>query len=250
MKNNIKIYIILITFFILLAIALFTKVYIIDTKTKGYIIFSGNNIYYKNHDNITKYEKDVNSLTAINVITSSGNYNLNFKYRNQEVLYFIKKEQTVLDGDLQIAYSKGLDLDLIEFNTSDLDIEELQKASDILKENGIIGYETLSSEKLEFDFNQDGTNETIYFITNLFDESIYEKVFAFAYYIEYDNVYYLIKEIDDVENTYDLCVPRANSIIKINDDYELVISCDYFSNIGSDIYFYQNKTTLFEEVSK
>lgn len=252
MKKKYKIYISIIAIYAIIAlIVLIFNIY--NNHNSGYIILPGENVYYKDNNSITAYSNDIDKAIDIKFITDYGTNKLKFKLINNNVELYNNDTLVEFDENFKIAYSSNLKLNLADYSSDELNSEDMKKVSDILKEHGIIGYENLNtSSKVSFDYNNDGISETIYFVSNLFDETKYDKVFSFVYYISGNDIIYLIEQIDTIENTYELCIPSMNSIVDLNNDgiYEFIISCEYFSNIGIDNQIYEQKENLFNLINK
>lgn len=244
MNKKYYIYFVLMGIFLFVSIFLVYEVNIKEKKDKGYLILPGNLIYYKDNDQLKRYTKSISKQNDINIITNYGIEKATFIYQNNQIKFYQNKEEIDFDEQLMYAYSSGLDLETIDFNIQELNTSDIQKIDSILKENDIMGYENLNeAEKITFDFDEDGINEEVYFISNLFDETTYNKVFSFVFMIQNDKVSYLLKKIDITDNAYNLCIPTPNAILKI-DNYKLVVRCDYFSEMGSDSYLYEKNATF------
>jgi hypothetical protein len=243
MNKKYQIYIVLMIIFIFISLLLVYEINIVEKKDNGYLLLPGNLVLYKEKDNLEIYQKAI-SKNDVSVVTSSGIEKLTFTYQNNKITFYKDETEVDLDDELIYGYSSELELENISFNTQELNDNEIEKIDSILKVNGIIGYESLNeAEKLTFDFDQDGVDEEIYFISNLFDETIYDKVFSLVFTIQDNSVNYLLKQIEDVDNTYDLCIPTPSSILKIG-NYKLIIRCDYFSELGSKTYLFEKDDTF------
>lgn len=244
MNKKYKIYFILIIIFFFLATFLIYQFKVIDERENGYILLPGNNIIYKHKDKLEIYKGEITKPIKIKVVTYSNTIITSFTYVNKKITFYNNKKETELNEEMIYGYSKNLKLEKIDYSKESLNQSDLEKVNQILLENGIIGYEYLNtSEKVSFDFNNDGANETIYFVSNLFDETIYDKVFSLVFMINNNEINYLIKQVDNKINSYNLCVPSLNSIYNINGN-KTIITCDYFDDIGSDIYLYDDQFNL------
>jgi len=250
MKDK-KIYIILISIYVV--IALIAVIFIgVNNKQKGYIILPGYDLYYKNKNTIKSYNKKIDELKDIITITDIETKKLKFKNEEQLEIYE-NNEITDIRQNLIMAYSSNLNFDIANYSKETLNDEDIKILNQILEEHDIIGYENLNTnEKISFDYDQNGIEETIYFVSNLFEETVYDKVFAFVYYIENNEIKYLSEQVTDILKIYDLCVPRMNSIVDLDEDkkYEFIISCEYFSNKGIQNSIYKKQNNLFELINK
>ena len=130
---------------------------------------------------------------------------------------------------------------------AEMNQEEIKQIDTILEEHGIIGYENLNVKK-KISLTENNQTNDIYIVSNLFDESKYDKVFSFAYYFSNNQIHYLIEKVDSVDNAYDLCIPSISSYINFNHSQQskIVLSCEYFSDIGTDNKIYQLNNHIWE----
>lgn len=242
MKNK-KMYIILIGIYIIIAFILFFYYNFSVKKNEGYVILPGNNVFYKKNDQFTKIDKDFKENTYIKVKTiyKNSSSNLTFTIQDGSTKFFKNKESVQLSDDFVIAYSPKLDLTVQYGTIQELNADELKEVDTILREHDIIGYENLNvKQKVTF------SDQTFYVISNLFDESSYDKVFSFVYYYVNGERKYLIEQVDSTNNVYNLCIPTVSSFVdfKHNNHPDMILSCEYFSDIGTDNYIYQMKDNI------
>lgn len=246
MKNkNIYKTLIIINAIVIIIALIYVNFY--QSRFNGYIILPDNNVYYKKGNSISEYNKNIDKPQNIKVITSDNEYNLQFTKTNDDISYYENKKPTILEESLKIAYSKGLNIKLADFYTQRLDEEEVNK---ILKEHNISKNSDINvANKVSFDYNSDGINETIYFVSNLFDQTEYNKAFSFAYYVKDGEIIYLVEQVEDYENAYDLCIPYIDAIADFNSDnnYNLILGCEYFSEIPNKHEFYKLQDNIFKK---
>ena len=237
---NKKTYISLIVIFIIFI----GIVYLINNyqkMNKKYLILSDNEIYSFENDKLKKVTKDIEKQLNITSISDSTEY-LTFTYKNNYLLFYEDGEPINIPSNFHFAYSSKLNIEVQDYKYIDVSEENLEKFDEILKNHDIIGYTYLNiSKKLSYDFDSDGIKEDIYFVTNLFDEDEYDKVFSFVYYIKDDQIIYLQEDVTNIENAYDLCLSDANDIFSLNNQKYMIITCRYFSNKGVENKMYQYK---------
>lgn len=227
-NNNIVIFFgcILVVLFILLVYVVY------DKHSAKVIIMPGDNVFVPSKQGFVKYTKDITKKTRIKVLDDDRD--LTFTYIKGEVTFYVGKNKVEVKDDFKYAYTKGINLKTLEYDKSDFSIEENSILNDILKKHNIEGYDNLSTSKIIYN------NKTLYFATNLFEEYTYDKVFAFVYYFNEDSdIIYLTEKVESTDKIYDVCMPNLNSIMMVNDKINYVINCDYYSEIGTDIYFYK-----------
>ena len=232
MKNN-KIYIYLIIFNAILFIGL--GIYFgITNNSSSFIILSDMNVYTIKNNKLVRYEKNISKKININV-KEEDLRNLSFTYIDGKLTFYDDSEEVELKDYFEYAYTNDIDIKSIDIDEQDIDYDEYATMNKILHDHDINGYTELTLSKK---INVEG--KTLYFISNLFEEFDYDKVFSFVYYIENDEVKYLIENVASNEDAYDICVPKFNSSININNQEVLIIDCRYFSEIGIDTFVYDN----------
>ena len=221
----------------------------IDSIGKKYIVLSPDMVLTYKNDNLSLYIKKVKKKNIELYYNNEYMGSYKFSYKNNELQFTDKNKNIFETHDNQFfGYSKSLNIDIIPFETNQMNDLEIEKLNQIINTLGIDGYEILSiSDKIGIDYNNDGTNENIYIVSNLFLESINKKVFSLIYYLDdFNNPVFIYKKIDKVSNMYNLCVPSINNIVDLNKDsnYEMFIECNYFDNIGTEysIYKFENRS--------
>lgn len=235
--NQKKSYLVLIGIFLTIFVLLLVYYISFFQKNQGYIILPGNQVFFKNHDKITLVDTDFkkDNYEKVIVVTENKTQKLEFRVTDGKAEFYKENKKIDIEDNLIIAYSPNLDLEIKNSTKEELNQEEMKEVDAILKEHGIIGYENLNvSQKVKIN------DKIFYIISNLFDETKYDKVFSFAYYYENNKLHYLVEDVDSIDNTYNLCIPRINSLIKFNHGNEkLILSCEYFSDIGIENTIYE-----------
>ena len=218
---------------IVLTILIIALIYVVNERNTPKVIIMPGGIYEVTSNSFVKYNKDVTKKTKLNIKDNSIS-NLTFTYVKGELKFYSGKKEIEVPDDFGYAYTSRVNVDNIDISKEELDMNELSSVNDILKTHGIEGYDYLTTSKVTID------NKTIYFVSNLFEEYTYSKVFSFVYYFnEESDIIYLIEEVKSSDNIYDMCLPTMNSYIKVNGVNNIIIDCDYYSEIGTDKYIYK-----------
>lgn len=110
--------------------------------------------------------------------------------------------------------------------------EDMTYIKQALKENNITWVEDFSVNNLyQIDFDNDGTIENFYAISNAFLENApSNQVFSIVFMEKNGQINYLYKSIDE-NNGQNSCKPYLNTVIDLTGDntYEIILSCGYFS---------------------
>ncbi len=230
MKNN-KVYIYIIIFNIILfgfLIIYFTY----SQRNGGYVILPDNNVYTIESGKLKKYEKNIENSSII--LVQEETTKATFSYVDGELKVYKNNEEIELTDEFKYAYTSNIKINEINTKIEDIDYTEYATIKKVLKEHDIVGYSYLpTATKIKYD------NKTIYLISNLFEEQTYDKVFSFIYYLNENNdIMYLEELVTSSDKAYDICVPEFNSVVTINNQQRLIIDCNYFSEIGTDVKMY------------
>ena len=219
---------------VLIVIVFLLGIVINDINGIKVVVMPGDNVFIIQGDRLVKYNKKITKKTKIKVLNDDRK--LSFTYINDKVNFYEGKKEVEVKDDFKYAYTKGVNIKEFSFDTSELSYDDINVLNTILKNHNIDGYDNLTTSKITYN------NKTLYFATNLFEEYTYDKVFAFVYYFNEDSdIIYLVEKVESTDNIYDACMPNLNSVMKINSSTNIVINCNYYSEIGSDIYFYDIK---------
>lgn len=248
-KMNKKVYIIIIVLIVIMFIPILLYVTFYKTNNSTYLILPGNEIYTLESGKLNKVNDEIKKPLDI-VFISDEEKKLTFTYKSNQILFYEDDEPIIIPDSFKVAYSNKKNLNLVDYKIENINSENLPKFSDILKKHDIIGYDYLTtSEKLSYDFDNDGKNEELYFVSNLFEELKYDKVFSFVYYIKDDEIIYLQEDVIESENAYDICVSDINSIIDISGNKIMTITCEYFSEIGDENNIYNYQKSKFNQLN-
>ncbi len=166
------------------------------------------------------------------------------QYTDQKWYAFDKNNKPLLSlPENFFAYRGNIKVDIINYHSVDMSEVEMEEAVSILKKYDVTFQpEYTKTLKIELDFNNDGTLETIYIISNALgmeEQSIY---FSIAYIKNNNNVEILIDDVSN--NMYQIPSLNLREVIDINQDkkYELIFEKIYFDQKGTchEIFEYQN----------
>lgn len=126
------------------------------------------------------------------------------------------------------------------YDVENLNSEDITLLDGMLKEEGITKYNISLNQKITFDLDNDGKNESLYSVSNLFEDDGADGYFSLVYYIKKGKVEILNKKIVGVDDAYDAEQYFITKLIDLKDDkkVEIVvtrscysISCDDCSEI-------------------
>lgn len=112
------------------------------------------------------------------------------------------------------------------------DIEDYKYVEDVFNKNQIPSSTELTvNSYIEVDLDNDGENEEIYLVSNVFPLDFEpDKVFSFVFIVKNNKIYNLYNTIEKYEGTNGT-KPFINSIIDIDNDneYEILLTCAKYS---------------------
>ena len=252
MKNR-KIYIFLILIFVVFFCVMFYLFGIDEMKSQKQSL-----TVLLGHNTVWQYK----GKQWLNLSKNLSHYDLNWKkyhvYSNQEYVgdYLLwhddkwyafddNKEAILLEGDL-LAYMGNYKLSFYPF--SEEEIEDYSSVYDVLKKYNVsLSSELTAAYHVSFDFDQDGSLEDFYIISNAFAQDEVDTTFSFVYMIK-DNQLSMIYEYLDGGNSFNVCKPYFTSFLDVNEDsiYEIILSCGGFS-ISEPIHMlYQYRDNAFK----
>lgn len=223
-----------------------------DNKNKDVIIV-GNEAIFEKQDNkwVNISFADINNYNWKKYYTYIDNqyYGYYSLYNNEKWYLFKDKNQAVnYNGDL-LALNGETRYKVVQFNLHD--IENKDYITKVLNDNNIKDDSELSSSSVVYvDIDNDGEKEPIYTISNKFSmEDVGNTYFSFIFMVKNDKIIYLYKKLEkDLDSSYSGCKPYINSILDVDEDdqYELILSCGYYSNNGIRHSLYKFKEGVFK----
>ena len=215
-------------FIIVLIILVFV---IVNMNKKNFILFPDNNIYLLRGNKVVKYTGNIEKEVPI-MLMNDGLEKLTFKYNDKKITFY--KDNAIYETNFKYAYTSNVDITENQYQKQELDNNDLIILKKVLTDHNISGYDELY---INYKVNINGM--TIYFISNLYEELGHDKVFSFVYYLDNNEIKYLIDQTKPTDEALDLCRPSFNSYLNINNADNFVIDCMYYSNNGSDNFIYK-----------
>lgn len=181
------------------------------------------------------------SVAKVSDITIySGNENLGkFNIKKNEKGYSIYNvENQEYDGYLKnlTGISDQMKMKVLNISSQELNENDLKIVDRVIENYEIPYYSILTaSEKITFDFDKDGMEETIYAVSNTFAESEFQDIFSLVFMIEDGKTKVLYEEFGDLDNIYQISRPYFHVVLEDekSSDLKLVIGLEYFSNAGT-----------------
>ena len=202
-KSYIKIYVVLVIIFVLLIS--FSMTFLKEEKVKNGFIIAGEKQIFEYNNKTWQYStqskvewKKFNVYSGLSYI---GKYYLT---NNNNKYYFFDDNND--SNDVQypfIAISNGLNIELIDYFKEDIDNNDINIIFNYLKKKRI-NYDGDYSIKNKYviDLNNDGKNDSIYFISNqLYSNDIFYVVFA---KVGFKYIDISIERNNEIKDRYDL----------------------------------------------
>lgn len=237
MKNKKRYYIIL----IILIIFALTMYFVLGKENikkseESTTIIIGNNSIWNYSDrrwlNITN-ESTINSINWLDYEVHIDNKKIGKYYLwydgSKWYMFDENRKAVVNDGNL-IAYRSNYDIKIKDFQLSE--IKNYYYVNKILKENNINNItEFTATTETTFDLDNDGKNETLYFVSNVFPmETNPDTIFSIVFMVKNNEIYPIYTDIAK-NNSYNGCKPYLSAVLDVDNDntYELVVSCGRYS---------------------
>ena len=150
---------------------------------------------------------------------------------NEDKWYIFDQNKKAIprDGNL-LAIKSNYDIKVKDFISKE--IRNYYYVEKVLEQNELTTSENFTvAEETSLDIDNDGYDETIYFVGNAFSlDYTPSKVFALVFMVKNNNIYMIYQDIDTY-TTYNGCKPYLSAVLDIDQDkqYELVISCGKYS---------------------
>ena len=189
-----------------------------------------------------KYKKN----KWINVISSSDFKTLSWKkykvFENREELgeYYLwhddkwyafddDKNAINIGGNI-FAYDSNIDINM--YNFEEEEIEDFTYVNKVLSDNNLdVSDDFTTSYKVSFDFDNDGSIEDFYVISNAFTmDSNPKYICSIVFMVKSDNIYSLYSDITP-NSSFNGCKPYFTNILDVDNDkvYEFILSCSQYS---------------------
>lgn len=175
-----------------------------------------------------------------------GKYDL--LYNNKWYIYDKNRQSLKYDGKI-LAIRGNKKYEVIDFREETFDSTDEKLLENILLEKNVdYSKDFTYAKKVSLDIDGDNTKEHIYTVSNAFsDDTTSNERFSIVF-INDEDVQVLYQRYADIENQYDLCVPKVNSILDVNKDlkYEIIFECNYYSVMGVCSSLYEEKDGIYK----
>ncbi|MBQ7141314.1 MAG: hypothetical protein IJO32_07425 [Bacilli bacterium] len=221
-------------------------------------ILIGNDIKLSTYDN--KWDTIDNEVFNIKkfYVYDDNEYKGKFevKYHNDRVYLFDEKRNSIkLNGNFTAVSSKNIKIKEFKIDSiTDINNSIIKKIEEELKIK-IDSLEQLSlNQKVVLDFDNDGENEELYLLSNMFNmnNGKIKKGFSLVWYVNNNKIQKLIDLVINEKKRLDSYSYSISGIIDYNNDkeYELIISKEMFRpNYSCALVYKLNNNKFIEEKS-
>lgn len=248
-----KLYIIIITVFVVFFVVMFGMFGIDELRKEGLdlTIIMGNRSVWK-----------YNNKKWIHLSSNSSKANLNWQkyhvYSNYEYLgeYYLwnDDEWYAFDEDRNavtmssdfLAFASNYELVFYPF--SEEDVTDFSSVKTVLNKYNLDEDSTLSSAyHVESDFDSDGIVEDFYVISNVFVKEEVDEKFSFVYMVKENKITMIYEDISNSSSS-STCSPYFTSFLDVDRDstFEFILSCEKYSVDGRVDMLYQFKNKEFK----
>lgn len=232
---------------IVIVYACLVAFFLINNKKEQYLFLSKNTLLvYKNKEWIKTNKKEVKNMKTY----SGSKYEGDFDLKTTDFFYHLFDAQNRRYENYTapiLSYTNNLKLKVTDFEIANLNDEDYKILDKVLQYIGIEGYSNLSSfEKLSFDFNEDGTKEILYAVSNTFIEDTYQQVFSVVYMVNGNSFDILYQEKGMLDHTYEIGRVYFHSVVDMDSQkgYELIFGSELFDEGGTHYQVYNFKNGI------
>lgn len=210
-------------------------------KKELYIIVGENGKikYEKGYKNIKKEESALYNWKWYDVYNDKG-YAGKYKIRQYNgVWYTYNKNNEYIKVDSPIfAVKSNKKYSVPKYEFQNLNNDDLTELKTIMKDDEINDFSLLDAQKIVFDFDDDSEKESLYIVSNYYDDLTSNKKFSIVYYKDNNKISILEKDVKLRKESYDSYTYNLGHLIDIKDDkkIELIISKECFNNVCDDCY--------------
>ncbi len=264
MKKNIKIIVV-----VVISLVIYGGIFLIYLNTKNNL--NTNISVDSENKNSTENEKEkkliilLNPHTRLKYVNSYFNnikgdtaYS-NLKFSLYENNKFINNYQVMYNDEYKfyddnnnfysfnnniMAFSGDISYKIKQFEQSELNENDNNIINDELLQKNI---NSQNINKLKYIYN----DKIIYIISNALSEENETNAFNLIFTINNENeISYILEDINDGDESLNMCSPSLHGIVDFDEDGndEYIISCTYYSLIGTCHYIYQNIGNEFKEL--
>lgn len=156
-----------------------------------------------------------------------GNY---YVWNNDKWYLFDNDKKAVSYSGLLFAYKADFDMNITNFETNQ--ITDFIYVNEVLtKHNLVTTVNYTVSTVSSIDFDQDGTTEDFYVVSNVFSGEKVDQYFSFVFMVKNNKIYMLYEDVDKNDGVNG-CKPYLNLVGDVDDDRknELILTCARYSN--------------------
>ena len=237
-KRTYIILIILLLAFALFMFVMFGRDYVKKGKYSTVLII-GNNTVFTYDNKMWKRITNVNSLNDLSwkkysVFVDKENIGNYYLSRDDRWYAFDDEKNAIdIDGDL-LGISSNHDITVLKVDEILVDNSDTIVQEVLLDNNLSISSEFTSAYKVVFDFDNDGSDEEFYILSNAFPTTFTPTdYFSIAFMVKDNKIYYIYNDFR-TNDLFNGCKPYFNTFLDIDNDnkYEFIFSCSAFSENG------------------
>lgn len=215
-------------------------------KNDSYIVFNDSSVFRYHKEKWEKISKEENRVFDNRFdVYMDNNYEGKFeiRYVNDKWYYFDENmDSKDLSGDMFAYYSKN-DISLAKNKIEQVNSEDINYINKALKKKKIVVNENtnyIMNEKISYDVDSDGKNETIYALSNADVLEDLTDTFSTVFYIKNNKVYTLLLE-NYTNESENVVLYSINNLFAFKDENKYYLSINEFSDMNND----NNNTILY-----
>ncbi len=164
------------------------------------------------------------SLGKVTIVPSTNFYAM---YDGDQVHY--------AEEDPVLGYSDNFNIEVKNFTFLDYKDSDIELIKEVARSIGVNYISLLSSlDKITYDFDRDGVDETMYAASNAFVEETYDKEFSLVFYIDSGKTEILFQEVGEA-GSYEIGLPFLQSVVDYKKDgkFDVIYGISYYDQMGT-----------------
>ena len=220
--------------YVVIMVLVLGKDMLVKSKDEATIVIGDTSIWVykdKGWTNITN-PQTISSLswTEYNVYLDNQEYGKYYLWNDDKWYLFDKNKKAIPREGTLLAIKSNYDIKVKNFTSKN--IRNYYHVEKMLEQNDLSTSSKYTVEQeVSIDIDNDGNNETIYFVSNAFSLDYNpSKIFSIVFMVKNSKIYPIYTDIAP-NTTNNGCKPYLSAVLDVDQDniYEMVISCGKYS---------------------
>ena len=179
-----------------------------------------------------------------------GNYYL--LYNDRWLVYDDDRNPVQKSGSNLLAVRSNQDFKVATYTTTDIPTEQMQYVEQVLTDHNIDpDTELVTKEMITYDIDNDGQEESIITISNLFETTYApSRIFSFIFTVKDGKIALVSSMVDTLDHKNEHCSAYVHSLVDTdnNGKYEIITGCGYYNSNRNCVEMYENKNDQYQKI--